>query len=219
MIRCWTNQHFHIGDSATSRVEGSHAFIKKYIQSSTGDILTVWSRISHALHCQINTLIREIKEYQLHQLIFCQSFLYSKINRKTSRYSLNLIYDQVNKAKRATPLAPLSECTNSFTRIMGLPCAHRIVRLLEIKQPIPLTDIHPFWRQNIAPDDQSQYLPLLEPRLPIPKAKRSDKGGGNSDELGIENRNSTATAKGKKKAPSKCSNCGEIGHTIRSCKV
>jgi hypothetical protein len=41
IIRCWTNQYLHLGNSSTSRVEGSHAFLKKYIQASTGDILTV----------------------------------------------------------------------------------------------------------------------------------------------------------------------------------
>jgi hypothetical protein len=207
-IRCWTNQHFHLGNSATSRVEGSHAFIKKYILSSTGDILTVWNRINHALNSQIDTLIREVKEDQLNSLIFCQSFLYSNINKKTSRYSLNLIHNQVDITKRATPNTPLQDCSNGFTRTIGLPCAHRITRLLDIKQPIPLSAIHPFWRQNLASEDQSEYLPLLEPRLPIPKAK-SDRGGGD------RGRNST----GKKKAPSKCSDCGEIGHTIRSCKA
>jgi hypothetical protein len=215
VIRCWTNQHFHIGNSATSRVEGSHAFIKKYIQTSTGDILTVWSRISHALNCQINTLIREVKEDQLQQLIFCQSFLYSNINRRTSRYSLNLIHNQADIAKRATPLAPLTQCSNGFTRTIGLPCAHRIARLLEVNQPIPLTDIHPFWRQNIAPNDLSEYIPLLEPRLPIPKAKILDQKSGILDELGVKK----GTTTGKKRAPFKCSKCGEIGHTISSCKV
>jgi hypothetical protein len=83
------------------------------------------------------------------------------------------------------------------------------VRLLDIKQPILLSAIHPFWRQNLASEDQSDYLPLLEPRLPILKAKKSNQGGGD------QGRNST----GRKKAPSKCSNCGEIGHTIRLCKV
>jgi hypothetical protein len=219
IIRCWTNQYLHLSNSSTSRVEGSHAFLKKYIQASTGDILTVWGRIRHAIHQQIGSLIYEVKYDQLNSLIFCQSFLYSQINQKASHYAINHVHNQVNIAKRATPLAPLPECSNGFTRIMGLPCAHRIARLLEKKQPIPLTDIHPFWRQNIAPDDQSEYLPLLEPRLPIPKAKRSDEKGGNSDKLGIKKGTLAATAIGKKKAPSKCSNCGEIGHTIRSCKV
>lgn len=102
---------------------------------------------------------------------------------------------------------------------MGLPCAHRIAQLLEVKQPIPLTDIYPFWRQDLALNDLSEYLPLLEPRLPIPKAKILDQKSGNSDELAITKATPTAATTGKKKALSKCSNCGEIGHTIRSCKV
>ncbi|EED12566.1 conserved hypothetical protein [Talaromyces stipitatus ATCC 10500] len=187
-------------------------------KASTGDILTVWGRVRHAVHKQIDALVYEVRHDQLNSLIFCQSFLYSQINQRASHYAINRVHDQVNIAKRATSLAPLPECSNSFTRTMGLPCAHRIARLLEKKHPIPLTDIHPFWRQNIAPDNRSEYLPLLEPRLPIPKAKRSDKKGGNP-KVDVEKGTPTATATGKRKAPSKCSNCGVIGHTIRSCKV
>jgi hypothetical protein len=94
---------------------------------------------------------------------------------------------------------------------MGLPCAHRIARLLEVKQPIPLTDIHPFWRQNLAPDDQSEYLPLLEPRLPIPKVKRSDEKGGNSDKLGAEKGTLAATTIGKKKHLPSAQIVGKLG--------
>lgn len=160
VVRYWTNQYLHLGNSSTSRVEGSHEFLKKYIQASTGDILTVWGRIRHAIRTQLDTLVYEVKHDQLQTLLFAQSLLYSNINKRTSHHSIRLIQDQVNIAKRATHLAPLSNCTNGFTRIMGLPCAHRIAQLLEKKQPIPLSAIHPFWKQNLAPDE-SEYLPLL----------------------------------------------------------
>ena len=53
---------------------------------------------------------------------------------------------------------------------MGLPCAHRIADLLLEHQPIPLSDIHPFWRIGLG-REISQYLPILEPSLPAPISK------------------------------------------------
>src|ERR1700709_2245772 len=55
-IVAWTQQYLHLGNSATSRVEGSHAFLKKHIGASTGDMLLVFERISQALQAQHNTL-------------------------------------------------------------------------------------------------------------------------------------------------------------------
>ena len=91
IVRYWTNQYLHLGNSSTSRVEGSHAFLKKYIQASTGDILTVWGRIRHAIRTQLDTLVYEVKHDQLQTLLFAQSFLYSNINKRTSYYLIRLI--------------------------------------------------------------------------------------------------------------------------------
>lgn len=55
-----------------------------------------------------------------------------------------------------------------------------------------LSAIHPFWKQNLAPDG-SEYLPLLERQLPIPKIKASDEKGRNSDDLGVKMGTPTAT--------------------------
>jgi len=53
---------------------------------------------------------------------------------------------------------------------MGLPCAHWIYTLLESNKAIPLTDIHPFWKPAFV--TESEYLPLLEPLIPLPKRKK-----------------------------------------------
>lgn len=41
-VRAWIGQYLHLGNWATSRVEGSHAFLKKYIGASMGDMLFVF---------------------------------------------------------------------------------------------------------------------------------------------------------------------------------
>lgn len=212
-IVAWTRQFFHIGNSATTRVEGSHAFLKKHIGASTGDMLLVFERISQALQAQHATLQYDLTRDQIERLVVPSQEIYINIMTRTSRYSIQRISEQVSKAKRATDLAPLPLCTNTFTRTMGLPCAHRISSLLESNKAIPLTDIHPFWKTGIC-DTQSEYLPLLEPVVPLPRHKKRRK-----DQLEQNNgANEGETMQKRKKAPSKCTTCGKIGHTRRTCK-
>jgi hypothetical protein len=211
-IRAWVGQYLHIRNWATSRVEGSHAFLKKHIGGSTGNMLFVFERINNALEAQHYTLSSNLAEDKIKTLNFCSHFLYSNITKRTSRYSLRLIAEQASIAKRATLEAPLLNCTNIFTRTMGLPCAHRIASLLSTYRPIPLSDIHQFWRIGLG-NELSEYLPILDPLIPPPPTKKS-----NQDNTYQSNEISDQRVI-KRKAPSKCSNCGEIGHTIRSCRA
>ena len=209
-IVAWTQQYLHLGNSATSRVEGSHAFLKKHIGASTGDMLIVFERISQALQAQHTTLEYDFARDQIERLVVPLHQFYTNIVTRASRYSIRLISEQVTKARRATEIAPLPPCTNTFTRTMGLPCAHRISNLLESNKAIPLTDIHPFWRIGLS-ELESEYLPLLEPLIPLPKPKKRK-----WDQL--EQINKSETIQTRKRAPFKCTVCGKVGHTRRSCK-
>lgn len=209
-IVAWTKQYLHLGNSATSRVEGSHAFLKKHIGASSGDLLIVFERISQALQAQHATLEHNFKRDQIERPVISLHQIYTNIVTRTSQYSIRLISEQVTKAKRATEIAPLPPCTNTFIRTMGLPCAHRISSLLESNKAILLTDIHPFWRTGLC-QSESEYLPLLEPLIPLPKPKKRK-----WDQL--EQNNKEEPIQKQKKAPSKCTACGKVGHTRRSCK-
>jgi hypothetical protein len=211
-IRAWIGQYLHLGNWATSRVEGSHAILKKHIGGSTGDILFVFERINNALEAQHYNLSSNLAEDKIKSLNFCSHFLYSNITKRISRYSLRLISEQASIAKRATPEAPLLNCTNIFSRTMGLPCAHRIASLLSTQQPIPLSDIHQFWRLGLG-NEVSEYLPILNPLLPLLPPRKS------TQDTSYQINKTSDQQIIKKRAPSKCSNCGEIGHTIRSCRV
>ncbi|EGZ27481.1 hypothetical protein PHYSODRAFT_411633, partial [Phytophthora sojae] len=47
IVRCWTDRAMHFGMHASSRVEGYHAAMTEWLGTSTGDVLTVHSRMEH----------------------------------------------------------------------------------------------------------------------------------------------------------------------------
>lgn len=164
-IQYWTNQYLHLGHTATSRVEGSHAYIKGYIKSSKCDILTLWSRIRRGIESQLEKLASQPSKDRMNMPIFTinHGTLYRQLIRKISHHAFIKMDEQRRKAQRCTAEAPLSPCTFVFTRITGLPCAHQIKEWLDANQPIPLSAIHPFW--IIDSGSANESLPLYEPRI------------------------------------------------------
>lgn len=47
IVRCWTNKAMYFGMHSTSRVEGYHTSMKGWTTSSTGDLLTLHTRMVH----------------------------------------------------------------------------------------------------------------------------------------------------------------------------
>ena len=202
-IRAYTGHVMHLGNAATSRAEGAHAFLKKHIGGRAGDMLSIFYSVSSAVLSQIDHIRSNERADDIYTLLFSKKPLYRLIEKHISRYSLTLINKQHQIAGRATTEAPLSICTGAFTRVYGLPCAHRIDALIKQNQPIPLTDIHLFWR--IGGLEKQAYIPLLEPRPPAPPPKVSDR------------KDIVLVVPKKQKAPGRCSQCGEYGHNVRKC--
>lgn len=45
IVAAWTDKHLHLGNHASSRVEGEHAKLKQYLQVSTGDFQKVQNNL------------------------------------------------------------------------------------------------------------------------------------------------------------------------------
>lgn len=62
-VRAWTNNALHLGNTTTCRVESAHAVLKQWLNSSTGALDTVWTKVHKEIESQL-TQIRYVVNQQ-----------------------------------------------------------------------------------------------------------------------------------------------------------
>ncbi|CAG8808909.1 23331_t:CDS:2, partial [Cetraspora pellucida] len=138
------NALLHLGTTTTSRIEGSHATLKSYLQMSTEDLHHVHTKISLAVTNQRKEFDAMIMSEHIRVPVFAtNNSFYANIKAKVSSFTLKKINKQYQKAKHATAQEPLLPCTGTFSKTLGLPCAHFIQHLGD--QSLILNEIHKHW--------------------------------------------------------------------------
>ncbi|CAG8499166.1 3988_t:CDS:2, partial [Cetraspora pellucida] len=137
------------------RTQGAHANLKAYLQTSAGDLHRVHTKISLMVTNQKEEINSMTVSERIRFPIFAHNNqFYANVRGKVSTFALKKINREYQKASCVTVQNPLPLCTGSFSRTMGLPCAHRIQHL-ESSQGLTLEDIHIHW--------------WIQGRLPIPQ--------------------------------------------------
>ncbi|KAG5552486.1 hypothetical protein RHGRI_010537 [Rhododendron griersonianum] len=226
-VKVWTEKCSHFGNCVSSRAEGAHGKLKKYLQVSTGDLHQVKNKICLAIE-------NEFKE----------------INAQLSMYAMGEILKQYEMVKHATMQLV---CTGHFMATMGLPCAHKMIDWKG--KALPLDAIHSQWRIDMISltcsdggasgevfkglihelDDKYEAWPptqkeraqerisqlvnpslplLFEPNVQCPKGRPS--GSKKGMESGSTRRNPSKfeIVDANKR---KCSICKGVGHNSRTC--
>ena len=150
----WTNQIRHFAQLSTSRVEGAHATLKKYLQISTGDLETVVNNIELLLTAQQVGFLSALSQaatripHEAKIPIFCY------ILHFITPYALRKVLRQYQDV---ADLPQLSSCTGVFTQTMGLPCAHQLRHAIDSETPLTLSHFHSHWH----------IKPLVNPSVPL----------------------------------------------------
>lgn len=173
-IYAWTNKVTHFGNHVTSRVEGAHSKLKRYLQVSTGDLRGVKDKICLVIDNEFHEIKARLSSEKIRIAHKFQIPLFKQLIGHVSAYALGEILKQYELA-RSNILPP---CKDNFTSSMGLPCAH-IIRAQF--QPLQLDDIHPQWRLDkslVRGDNENEHIEgLLEivydnyQRLPMTQKK------------------------------------------------
>lgn len=90
-VVAWTKQHCHLGAQVTSRVESVHSAIKKYVQSSSLDLLEVVSKIGLLLSSQHIEYTTEVARQRITRMHHLHSHIFRDIEKKVSLFALDKV--------------------------------------------------------------------------------------------------------------------------------
>jgi hypothetical protein len=142
-INCYTAKVLNFGTTSSSRGEGSHFVLKRYLKISHLDLLSVFKNLKLMLQNQFVELAKKLEEaslkvYHRHKVKFL-----SQIIQKISAFALDKIVNQYEAIDESTRN---EICGGLFQSTYGLPCKHRIQFLIDQNQHITLEMIHPQWK-------------------------------------------------------------------------
>ena len=147
VVRCYTNQVMHFGNTATSRAESQHKRLKGFLHSSTGDLRKVVDAISLLLVNEREDYAIAFDQDKVQLSTRLRKDIFSRLAKFVTTYAMRKILEQVERflemSKKGEPLRP---CTRTFTRSLGLPCMHTIEKRLVRNEPLHIGDVHPHWR-------------------------------------------------------------------------
>jgi MULE transposase domain len=245
-VAAWIDRHLHLGNAATSRVEGAHAALKKWISNSTTNLRGLLQNLEHHVKQQVEGIAAALENERTKTPQRLCERMFGKVFRKIPRFALEKVKEQRDKLMHASIHAPLPPCTNSFRPSLGLPCAHELQRRSD---GLRVTDFHVFWRICLATTPQPRII--LEPRVrratiavtmaSLVRADRRDPSGferaaaaeaaapaaapapaaaAAASATGVSAASAAPSATPslkRKRAPACCSACGESTHTFRKC--
>ncbi|KAK1947749.1 PKS-NRPS hybrid synthetase [Phytophthora citrophthora] len=143
IVKCWTDKYAHFGCHDTSTVEGTHAKIKRWLESSKGELLTVflkllpwWISFANAISYQSAkdaTIIPHRLRYDQHSAVVRVISTYALIEtNKLWKMAHNLINSGADK--------PL--CAGGFRHMYGRPCIHELVDMYESNGDLKILPEH-----------------------------------------------------------------------------
>jgi hypothetical protein len=147
-VLAWACQFPHLRNLNTSRVESGHAYLKTFIKNSTGDLLSVFNSLAHAVDTQLNQVHESIGQDTGKTLVnFPKSFI--PLLGQISSFAIKKCVKQYTRIAKLDPNEP---CSNTLTIGIGIPCAHRIAEILENRDSLAPEDFHAQWSLKYNPE-------------------------------------------------------------------
>jgi hypothetical protein len=157
-VYAWTHKHLHLSTIVTSRVEGCHSVLKRYIsvssyfplremiadyiQVASGDLLKVYNDIHACLRDQHRKFRAETARQLATVAHRVNVPFYAPLIGKVISYALNKLANELSRSRK--PDFP-RVCTGTFARTMGMPCGHELKRKYDANSPLQPSEIHRHW--------------------------------------------------------------------------
>ncbi|XP_055960640.1 uncharacterized protein LOC130015114 [Mercurialis annua] len=134
-VSCWTNLVLHFGNTTTRRVESAHAQLNQWLNSSTGALDTVWTKVDKVIESQLTDIRKTLEDSRRTMGVHRHGFPFDKLSCRVSHYCLDLISKELKRMRELS--TEVYDCCGCVLRSTHqIPCACN---------PISLESIHPFW--------------------------------------------------------------------------
>jgi hypothetical protein len=114
-VSAWTNEHLHLGNTATSPAEGIHGTIKADIETKNIDLLYVWDVIHRVVERQLKGIDGRQRDQRINTLAHYQGKIFDVVRGYVSFAALEHAYDQMILAKKSLNLSVLSSINSTYT--------------------------------------------------------------------------------------------------------
>ena len=140
-IVAWACQHPHLQNLSTLQVKSGHAYLKTFVTNSTGNLLLVFKFLAQAVNSQIIQVHESVGKDTMKTLVNVpKSFV--PLLKEISSFAIKWC---LQKYERIAMPNPTKSCSNTLTKGVGIPCAHKIIEILEDGDLLLLNNFHPQW--------------------------------------------------------------------------
>lgn len=182
--------------------------MKSHIKMSTFDLFDVWQAIRHAITNQLKELRYVRVSQQMRTPLDISGTLFEAVRGWVSHSALRKVQEQRHLLQGPR----MTLCSQRFTSSHGLPCSHMLKRLEEAGQNLLIEHFHPHWHLK---RETTRPRPVLEPRRVASHAQEMRRQAQPESSTRREPSGFEMIKEGKR-APSKCSRCHVVGHTMTS---
>lgn len=147
-VEAYTSEFKHYGVTVTSRIEGGHSCLKKFLGTSKSDLFGVVKVIS-MLHTEQYDKIRDelaqsrdLIAHDINAKLPANTWMDPGINRKVVPLGLKKLRQQYELTLKP---AFNQGCSGTFEKTMGIPCSHTISHLIEVNLKVSAAHFDAFW--------------------------------------------------------------------------
>nr|CCA20418.1 Pc21g00130 putative [Albugo laibachii Nc14] len=138
-VHAWKNQVQHFGNTSTSAAEGAHAALKRYLQTSTGNLDLVMTRMTQAVENQAREIEAIISKERIRAPhAFRNAHCFEQLIRRVSVFALR----KLDVEREWSYECAEKLCSHSFRNVMAMPCAHELLQFGSRHIPLSMIDCH-----------------------------------------------------------------------------
>ena len=139
ILHIHTNSYLHLGNQATSRVEGAHRCLKRDLHVSTNDLLGVIQSFEGTVINQHINFQQQIDDERIKKQLHHREFLFRNLFGKIANHAILLVkkireaYLPVGPGK-----TPVKDCTGTMRNRFGISCIHEIQPYVHAKNALDM---------------------------------------------------------------------------------